>query len=391
MIEFFINAMLATWDLLLDSAVYMLAGLMFGGLLRVFLSPDSISKHLGTGRFMSVFKAAILGVPLPLCSCGVLPAAVSLKNQGANNGATTAFLISTPESGVDSISVTYALLDPIMTIARPVAAFFMAMAAGITENFFNNSKEKAIPHKDILTSINNPNSVACCNDAKCETSPSSGEKISLIKKLRSGLVYAFTDVWDDLAGWFFVGLILAGVITSLIPERVIGQYLGGGMLSMLLMLAVGIPLYICATASTPVAAALIMKGVSPGAALVFLLAGPATNITSLTVLTGVLGKRTTIIYLSTIALFSVAFGLSLDSIYTFFEISPKAIVGTASEVVPFWLQLTGTAILIIMSIKPLYISIKGRINQIMNRIARMGRSLESKKDPQDTIHCTGST
>ena len=351
MIDFFIKVSASTVDLLLDSSLYILGGLLFSGLLSLFLSPEAISKHLGKDRFSSVFKAALFGIPLPLCSCGVLPAAVSLKKQGANNGATTAFLISTPESGVDSIAVSYALLDPLLTIARPVAAFVMAMAAGITENMFHYSK-----NKQLLTPLPvEPFAGSCCVD--CCSLDADKDK-GLARKIFSGIVYAFTDVWDDLAGWFFAGLLIAGFITALIPDEFIGRFLGGGPTSMLLMLLTGIPLYICATASTPVAAALIMKGVSPGAALVFLLAGPATNMTSLTVLTGILGKKTLIIYLTTIALFSVTFGLVIDKIYLIMNISPQAIIGKASEILPLWLQYGGAVIIVLISVKPLYRIIK---------------------------------
>ena len=150
---------------------------------------------------------------------------------------------------------------------------------------------------------------------------------SFKEKLFAGIKFALTEFWEDLAGWFFIGLIIAGTITALLPDDLFGRYLGQGLPAMLIMLAIGIPLYICATASTPIAAALILKGVSPGAALVFLLAGPATNIASLTVLTGVLGKRATAIYLTTIAVSAVLFGLLLDQVYRFWGLTARAMVG----------------------------------------------------------------
>ena len=346
--DFIIKVLLSTWGLLLNSSVYILVGLMVSGLIRIFLSPESVANHLGRGRFKSVFKAAIIGIPLPLCSCGVLPAAVSLKKQGANNGATTAFLISTPESGVDSISISYALLDPILTVIRPVAAFVTAIAAGITENMLKPLNEKP------ATKFPAPGPPNIHVDGECCSSENNDNHHNFKTKLITGFRYSFTDVWNDLAGWFFVGLLVAGLITSLVPEEFIGRYLGGGLTSMLFMLVIGIPLYICATASTPVAAALIMKGVSPGTALVFLLAGPATNMTSLTVLTAIFGKRTSIIYLGTIMLFSVLFGLATDKIYAYMNISPQAVVGSASELLPFWLQLAGAIIILAMSLRALY-------------------------------------
>ena len=335
------------WQLLLESAIYILFGLLISGLLRVFLHPDFIAKHLGGGRFKSVFKAAFFGVPIPLCSCGVLPAAAALKKQGANSGATTAFLIATPESGEDSIAATYALLDPIMTVVRPVAAVIMAVVAGVSANLVVKAPKKDIAAVDASYTVD-----GCCDGREC---PPKAHKHhhTLFQKAGAGVKYAFGDVWNDLSGWFFLGLLFAGLITALIPDDIIHRYMGGGILAMLLMLMVGIPLYICATASTPIAAALILKGVSPGAALVFLLAGPATNITSLTVLLSILGRRVTAIYLVTIALLTILFGLTVDQIYTFFNIAPQAAVGQAAEIMPAAIKWAGAVFLLIISIKPL--------------------------------------
>ncbi len=334
-----------SWNLLLDSSVYVLFGILIGGLLKVFLNPSLVAKHLGQGRISSVLKAALLGVPMPLCSCGVLPTAASLKRQGANNGATTAFLISTPESGIDSIAVSYALLDPVLTIARPLVGAVTALIAGITENLFSFKQETQGP-PDLSCTIDN-----CCDGVDCE--PKDHAKHHNKKeKLLAGLRFAYSDLWGDLAGWFLVGLLLAGVISSLVPEDIMTSYLGGGITSMLLMLVIGIPIYICATSSTPVAAALILQGVSPGAALVFLLAGPATNITSLAVVTKILGKRATAIYLGTIAIMAVLSGLSLDAIYAGLGLSAQATIGEAAELVPHWAKLAGAVVLLGMSIEP---------------------------------------
>ncbi|MBU0730842.1 MAG: SO_0444 family Cu/Zn efflux transporter [Proteobacteria bacterium] len=339
--------------MLLDASLFILFGILIGGLLKVFLSAAFVAQHLGKGKFSSVFKAALFGIPIPLCSCGVLPAAAALKKQGANNGATTAFLISTPESGVDSISITYALLDPIMTIARPVAAFFTAVAAGITENLLHFQQDDDWQRViDKSCPIDN-----CCDGKDCPPEEHASHH-SFLEKLRSGLNFAINDLWGDLVGWFAAGLLMGGLITTLIPDTFMTRYLGGGIESMLIMLAVGIPMYICATASTPIAAALIIKGVSPGAALVFLLVGPATNITSLSVLFGILGKRATGIYLLSLSFFAVLSGLLLDWIYGVSGISARAIAGQASEVIPEWANLFGAIIAIALSIKPLYLLIK---------------------------------
>lgn len=345
-----------SWYLLREASVYMLFGLLVGGLLKAFLSADTVARHLGSGKYRSVFKAALLGIPIPLCSCGVLPAAAALKKQGANTGATTAFLISTPESGVDSISITYALLDPLMTVARPLAAFITAFVAGISENLVDPPQAPSAPQPGPGFPM-----------ARRSGTPGPAEDIARHrlpwKKIADGMRYAVGELWGDLAVWFFTGLLIAGVITVLVPDRLISAYLGGGFGSMLLMLAFGIPLYICATASTPIAAALILKGVSPGAALVFLLVGPATNITSLAVLLRILGKRATVIYLTAIAVVSVLCGLALDRVYAGLGIELHAAVGQAAEILPAALKTAGAVALLALAVRPLAVALGRRMGK----------------------------
>lgn len=383
--NFIVNVIQESWHLLLESSVYIIFGLLVAGLLRVFLNPSSVAQHFGQGRFKSVFKAALLGIPIPLCSCGVLPAAISIKKQGANNGATTAFMISTPESGVDSIAITYALLDPIMTVARPVVAFATAAVAGITENIISLHDHKELPPPDLTCTID-----GCCDGEDC--SPEEHRRHhSLSDKIMAGFRYAFTEVWPDLAGWFLIGLLLAGLITIIMPADIISQYLGGGLPAMLLMLAVGLPLYICATASTPIAAALILKGVSPGAALVFLLAGPATNITSLTVLFGILGKRATAIYLTTIALSAVLFGLVVDQVYATLGLSAKAMVGQAAEFMPIWVQWAGALIILILSVKPVSRSLMARFKPKITDLNKVQTKTGSEGEIPVVSSCGSTT
>lgn len=333
-------------ELLLESAPFILFGLLVSGLLRVFLPPSMVSRHLGHGRIRSVLKAALLGIPIPLCSCGVLPAAAGLRKQGANPGATTAFLIATPESGVDSISITYALLDPLMTLIRPLAALLTAIGAGALVNFTTapGSGGSEAVNPDASCPVD-----GCCDGLDCPPEVHRRHH-SLAEKIRAGLGFAFQDVWQDLAGWFFLGLLLAGAITALVPDPLLSRYLGGGLGAMLIMLAFGIPLYICATASTPIAAALILKGASPGAALVFLMAGPATNIAALTVVIAILGRRATIIYLVVIALGAVLFGLLTDGIYAALGWSAQALAGSHTEILPTWVKATAALVLVLLSL-----------------------------------------
>jgi len=345
-----------SWGLLAESSAYVLFGLLVGGLLKAFLSPATVARHLGRGRFWPVIKAALLGIPLPLCSCGVLPAAASLRRQGASRGATVAFLISTPETGIDSIAITYGLLGPVMAVARPIAAFATAAVAGLLESLAQRPDERAV-QADASCPVD-----SCCDGVDCPEDEHKRHH-SLGQRLAAGMRFAVTELWADLAGWFFVGMALAGLIGVLVPDDFMARHLGGGIGSMLVMLAVGIPLYICATASTPIAAMLILKGVSPGAALVFLLAGPATNVTSLVVVQRVLGKRATAIYLASIAVMSVAAGLALDALHSWLGLSSRAAAGHAAELVPPWLQVLGAIALLAMSARPLYRSISRRLRR----------------------------
>lgn len=356
--DFIFNVLSESWLILQASSIYIIFGILVAGILRAFLRPEIVAAHLGKGRFLSVLKAAFFGIPIPLCSCGVVPAAASLKRQGANNGAAMAFLISTPESGVDSIAITYALLDPLMTVYRPVAAFITAAAAGIIENLIAGHAPGQSIQPDMSCPIDN-----CCNGKSCSTEDHADHHPPS-EKLAFGMRYALTELWEDLAIWFIAGILLAGLISVLVPEDLISRYLGGGIVSMLIMLAAGIPMYICATASTPIAAALILKGVSPGTALVFLLAGPATNIASLTMAIRILGKRSTIVYLFIIALLSILLGILLDKIYLLLDISAQASAGSAGDILPSWIQTTGAAVLLALSIKPLYNTLRSRINRI---------------------------
>jgi uncharacterized membrane protein YraQ (UPF0718 family) len=348
--EFLVRYIVACWDTLVAMAPYISLGFLVAGLLHIFVNTQTIIKYLGKGRITSVIYAALLGIPLPLCSCAVLPTTTSLKKQGANNGAAMSFLISTPETGVDSIAVTYALLDPIMTIFRPLAAFVTAVLAGLTENFFGNSyatSVKAEVAPDLSCKVDN-----CCGGIGCP-SDDHRKHHSLTEKLVAGLKYGFGEILNEIAGWLLLGLAIAGVIQVLVPEQLVQNYLQGGMISMLIMLVIGIPFYICATGSTPIAAALILKGVSPGAALVFLLAGPATNAATISVVYGLFKKRATAIYLGSIAVCAVIMGLLLDQVYARFNISATVVAGQAAEFIPHWFSILTALFLLFLMLNSL--------------------------------------
>ena len=251
------------------------------------------------------------------------------------------------------MAITYALMDPLMTIARPISAFIAAVTAGFTENLIHPPVAQFTMQPDLSCPVD-----GCCSGSNC-TAEEHAKHHTFREKLIAGIRFALFDVWEDLAVWFTAGLILAGIITVLVPEATMVRYLSGGPWSLLIMLAVGVPIYICATASTPIAAALILKGVSPGAALVFLLAGPATNITALSTIVGILGKRATAIYLFTLSLCALLCGLLLDQIYIWLHLSARATVGSAAQIIPYPLQFISALILIFFSLKPLYLWLKG--------------------------------
>lgn len=303
MTELLVGILRECWDILLESAPFVLFGFFAAGLLKALLPGDLVARHLGKNSAASVLKASLFGIPLPLCSCGVIPAAVELRKQGASKGSSAAFLVSVPETGVDSIAITYALLDPLMTALRPIAAFITATVTGLLVNCLPEEPKAPAPV------------VSSCSDACCGSAQPAAVRPPLRQRLREGLGYAFGELLADIGAWLMLGILLAGVIGFAVPEDYFARSFAHEWTSLLVMLLVGIPLYICASASTPVAAALVLKGLSPGAALVFLLAGPATNAATITVIYRFWGRATTIVYLSAIAACSLLFGWLTNRLY----------------------------------------------------------------------------
>jgi len=313
------------------------------GLLKAFVSDSFMAKHLGGNSVKSVMKAAVIGVPLPLCSCGVLPAALGLRKQGASKGATTAFMISTPETGVDSMAVTYALIDPIMTVIRPVAASLTAVFAGILVNAFPGKEETALPLSGI-TELSGHDHAGCGCDGGCAVKADA----TLWAKFMSGMRYAFGEMISDIGRWLLVGVVIAGIISAAMPADALNEYVGTGFLSYLVMLVVALPLYVCATASTPIAASLLLKGLSPGAALVFLLAGPATNGATITVMLKTLGKRAAGLYVLSIIICSLALAWVVDRLYIALGLDIQAVVSEVTEVLPYWVGAASGVIILLL-------------------------------------------
>lgn len=281
------------WHTLAEMSPYLLFGFLVAGLLSVLISPESVERHLGSKGLAPLLKASLFGIPLPLCSCGVIPVSMSLRKHGASKGATISFLLSTPQTGADSIFVTLSLLGPVFAILRPVAALITGLVGGslvqLTEQ--KTDSQNSAPEK--------------CTDPCCEKH---NPKPAIIRILH----YGFVALPRDIAKAMIIGLIIAAAISAVIPNDYFAPLLGGGIIAMLVMMLLGIPVYVCATASVPIAAALIAKGASPGVALVFLMTGPATNAAAFTTILSVLGKKTAIIYITTVAGCAVTFGLLLD-------------------------------------------------------------------------------
>ncbi len=410
-------------DLFLESAPWLIVGLVLAGMLKMFISMSWMNRQLGGHGLTTTIKAALLGAPLPLCSCGVIPAAIGLRRSGASRSATTSFMVSTPETGIDSISVSYVLLGPFMAVIRPVAAIFSAIMAGLLvgREDSRNSKlatedatkgasgccsksepkppasekasccatqapvqvteksaccsTKAAPEPPAQTTSQS----SCCSSTQGNAAPTASQgsccsstqgnaakpvstcgqskktedtqkQSGFLGKMVTGLRYSATELIDDTAVWLLIGLSFAALVQTYVPDDFLASW-GNGLLAMLVMVIISIPMYICATASTPIAAGLLIAGVAPGAVLVFMLAGPATNIATLGVVSKELGKRALGGYLAGVLGGALLFGFLTDFLVTTFGFSVMPQIGPEHELLPQWLTLScGLALAILMMV-----------------------------------------
>jgi hypothetical protein len=301
MIQYILDIGRAVLSLFVEMAPYLLLGLTVAGILSVIMKKSFVARHIGRPGFGSVVKASILGVPLPLCSCGVVPTAAYLKRAGASKPAVMSFLISTPQTGVDSIAATYGMLGPLFAVFRPIAALITGVAGGAISSLSTRRSSSAADGGE------RPEAPTTDDPDERAHSPR-----SLVSRFAR---YAYVEAIDDIAIHFLFGLAIGGVIAVLLPDRFfIGTQFGDGFLAMVIMVVVGIPMYVCSTSSIPIAVALIAKGLSPGAAYVFLVAGPATNAATLAILARVLGRRHTIVYVATLIVGSLLFGVGMDAL-----------------------------------------------------------------------------
>ncbi|WP_028773345.1 SO_0444 family Cu/Zn efflux transporter [Shewanella waksmanii] len=415
-------------DLFLESAPWLLLGLVLAGLLKMFVPMAWMQKQLGGHGIKTTVKAAVLGAPLPLCSCGVIPAAVGLRRSGASKAATTSFLVSTPETGIDSVSVSYVLLGPFMAIIRPIAAVTSAIVAGLlvgkddyeaqtvttdktkepsasccskktapqpeVKKSCCSSKEtttgfKPAPEASLMsmpvggtstpatspinlsatTTAQNANlqsaapSGSCCSKESSNTAESCCESTkdiaselkgtSILSRIGKGLHYAATDLVRDTTIWLLIGLFFAALVQTYVPGDFMAKW-GDGILAMLVMVLISVPMYICATASTPIAASLLLAGVSPGAVLVFMLAGPATNIATLGVVTKELGKRALYGYLGGVLGVALVSGILVNYLVDTFGFVVMPQVGEEHSLLPDMLVYSSGIVLAILMLKVLF-------------------------------------
>jgi uncharacterized membrane protein YraQ (UPF0718 family) len=303
------------WAVLCQMAPYLLFGFLCAGLLSVLISEEKVEKHLGGKGFMPVLKATLLGIPLPLCSCGVIPVFASLRKKGAGKGAATGFLISTPQTGIDSILVTYSMLGPVFAIFRPLAAFVSGIFGGMLVDFFDKESKKCSTGILPVSADKDENleeSTCCCLEKKETCCEKEDRRSGILKRI---FTYGFVTLMDDIAKSLMIGIFLAAAISLVFPENWFATMaIGTGLTGMLVMMLFGIPFYVCATASVPIAAVLIAKGVSPGAAFVFLMSGPATNSAAIAIVWSLIGRRSALIYLGSLMVSALAFGLILNKI-----------------------------------------------------------------------------
>jgi len=334
--QLFIDAL---WQLSLEAAPWLLLGLIIGGLFKSLIPTALLHKHLTKPGLGAITKAALLGMPLPLCSCGVIPAAIGLRQAGASKPATTSFLVSTPETGVDSIGVTYAMMGPVMAVIRPIAAVFSALVTGLLVLFFDHGDKPPVPVKKS----------SCCASQKNNLETTDKQTRSL-KDAVTGVKYALTDLYQDILKWLVIGLLFAAAVQAFVPQDWLLHW-GDSWMAMLVMLFVGIPMYVCATGSTPIAAGFLMAGISPGAVLIYLLAGPATNMATLGVVREQMGGRTMWLYLLGIISSALLMGVLVNILSSY--IAFNTMNHEVHEMLPFLLEFLCLLVLIILAIKPL--------------------------------------
>lgn len=322
-------------NLMNEMSPYLLLGFLLAGLMRAFVPTHLYHRYLGRPNFRSVVNAMLLSLPVPLCSCGVIPTAMSLYRQGASKGASVSFLIATPQTGVDSIIATYSLMGLPFALMRPLVAIVTSLLGGQLVNWFDTPAAPATP-------------VAAPNEEP-------DRRLGFGARIRQALNYAFVEMMQDIGRWLVLGLVIAGLITAWVPDSVFSVLADNTLLSILVVLACAVPMYLCATGSIPIAVALMLKGLSPGTALVLLMAGPAVNVASMLVVRKVMGLRTLLLYLLSIVGGAVGFALTIDYLLPrhWFTSHLEAMQSCCHEHTP-WFNVACSILLLILLLHALW-------------------------------------
>ncbi|MDD2717703.1 MAG: SO_0444 family Cu/Zn efflux transporter [Candidatus Wallbacteria bacterium] len=315
-------------------APYLMLGMVIAGILKLLINEEFILRHLGKNRFIDVVKAAVIGVPLPVCSCGVIPLAQSLRKSGASVSATLSFMVSTPETGIDSILATYSLLGPLFAVFRPAAAFVSGILAGTVNSLVNPNSAPPVKEVEKHCCCEERHADHCCHERN---------------RFREFFSYTFIELPADMGKWLFFGMLLGALITTFIPADFGSLFTSYPFLDFLIVLAVAIPLYVCATGSIPIAYSLMLKGFSPGAALVFLIAGPATNSVTMTFVYKELGKKAFAVYIGVISFVALFSGYLFNLLWVDFGTGPAGSVCCGEQVWP-WLRYFTALILFICTL-----------------------------------------
>ncbi len=310
---------------------FLLLGFAVAGALHILIPRETIKRHLGGKGILPIVKAALFGVPLPLCSCGVIPVAASLRKEGASRASVMSFLVSTPTTGVDSILATYSLLGPLFAIFRPVAAFLTGIGVGTLSMFWMKDE------------------VASPSSCDCKI----GKRWTLLDKLKELVRYSFFELPRDIGKWLLFGVFAGGVLSALIPSELFSRYLSNQYLAFLLMIVIAVPLYVCSMGSIPIAAALIAKGLNPGAALTFLIAGPATNTVTIAVVGKMFGKKGLFLYLTSIILMALGAGALFNLIWKALGNPPELITGGGDKL-PMWISAVSSVVLLAILLNAIF-------------------------------------
>ncbi|XOZ34754.1 SO_0444 family Cu/Zn efflux transporter [Halomonadaceae bacterium KBTZ08] len=326
-------------DMTLLAAPWLLLGLVVAGLVRGLVPRARIQQWLSGGGIRPILRGAVLGVPLPMCSCGAIPTALALYRGGAGRGPTTSFLVGTPGAGIDSLSLTFVLMGPFMMVARALGALVAAVSTGLLT---------ALSQGGATARQANENKGDCCSSG-CSSGNVMADADETAPGVRHGLRYAFTEMLDDISVWIAIGLGVAGLLITLTPPQGMAV-LGGGVGPMLLMALIGVPLYLCAAATTPIAAALMLEGLSPGTALVLMLAGPVTSLATLSIFQREMGTSALLLYLAGIVLSTVAAGLVTDSVIAGLGLDIQGSVQEIQQWIPIWLEWGALILLVVMAL-----------------------------------------